>query len=372
MHPTGQQCLPVAAIHPSPLNPRREISEAGLVDLAASMAASGLLQPIVVYPDGEDAWRVIAGERRLRAAQFLRWEQIPAIVRQEPTEEEARTLSLVENLQRTDLNPIEAAEAMLALYEGGMPQGRIAHQIGRTQGFVSNRLRLLRLPEPVQGLLRQGLLTVEWGETLLAWEDEPELCGQLAAVAANHQTHMKVADLQARARAEGRIGTRQKPATGSKGGEAAPLPAPLPRPGAAAWAEEQIRGAREIREDRSRREAFAALLFVRLVSALLAVPASRDCRRGALLAYEALVRLPVKTLAQFLAGQELQHLVPLINPFSGEGEERAWEALAALDAETLFSLAAEALLARDLEQWEELGEEPRRARWYAGLGEEES
>jgi hypothetical protein len=227
---------------------------------------------------------------------------------------------------------------------------------------------------------------VEWGETLLHWADEPDLCTQLAAVAQDPSSRLKLADLQARARAEGRIRSRRS--EGKKGGATswrrqcrdcrapfpeadlvegvcpdcrlplAPAPFVIPRQEAEAWAQS--------RTDRRERERDARAIMERLVLSLAAVPAGQDCRRLALLAHEALVRVPPKLLPGLLEGYDLAHLAPLIDPFSWGQDETAWEALAALDPEALLRLAADALLLRDLERFEELGEEPRRARWYAG------
>lgn len=340
---TGAKCLPVAAIRSSP-HPR-VVDESGLCDLAASMHQNGLLHPIVVYPAEGDTFILITGERRLRAARVLAWETIPATIRQEPTEQEARTWSLVENLQRQDLNPIEGAQAMRALYEAGMPQGQIARQIGRTQGYVSNRLRLLRLPARVQEQLAAGRLSVEWGDTLLAWAQEPEQCEVLAWQAEGKG--LRLSELRARAKAEGRIQER-----GTKGGEGAP-PRPEPSEGS----------------DRSDPTAAPPALADVLAAALAAVPARQDCRRLALLAYEGLCRLTPSGSARRLTERGLAALIPLIDRYRPEREVEAWEALAAQDPETLLALAGDALLAYDLESQEMDGEAPRRARWYAGLEE---
>lgn len=351
---SGARCLPVAAIRPSTLTPRRAVAEGGLCDLAASMQRNGLLHPIVVYPTGggggadrtdrsdpsdrtppPEEFVLIAGERRLRAAKVLAWEMIPATVRQEPTEEEARTLHLVENLQRQDLDPIEEALALRQLYEGGMPQGRIARQIGRTQGYVSNRLRLLRLPESIQTMLASGALSVEWGETLLAWESEPERGEILARDARDGR--LRLSELKDRARREGRVRER-----GGKGGEGPALP-------------DREGGGRE------------GALPMQVQSALEAVPAAKDCRRLALVAAAALVDVPNRILRRLCQERDLEHLLPYLTQSASAPPEEGWEALAALSAERLLDLASAAVLATDLDYWAEVGEPARAARWYAGV-----
>jgi ParB family chromosome partitioning protein len=156
--------LPLAAIRPNPLQPRRHIDAAGLRALAESIAASGVVQPVVVRPleepDERDArYELIAGERRWRAAARAGLARIPALVR-EADEAERLELALVENLVREDLNALEAARACATLVEDfGQTQAALAERLGRSRPAISNLLRLLELPEDVQDLVARGKLS---------------------------------------------------------------------------------------------------------------------------------------------------------------------------------------------------------------------
>ena len=146
--------------------------------MAASLKATGLLQPIAVRPFGDGArpggaaggsrFELLAGERRLRAATHLGWSEIPAIVR-DVDDRAALTIGLVENLQRSDLNPIEEAEGYAQLVQSfALTQQEIADAVGKDRSTVANTLRLLNLPGPVRGMIRDGQLSVGHGRALLA------------------------------------------------------------------------------------------------------------------------------------------------------------------------------------------------------------
>jgi ParB family transcriptional regulator, chromosome partitioning protein len=156
--------LPLAAIRPNPAQPRRGVDAAGLRALAESIAASGLVQPVVVRPlpepDERDArYELIAGERRWRAAARAGLARIPALVR-EADEAERLELALVENLVREDLNALEAARACASLLEDfGQTQAALAERLGRSRPAISNLLRLLELPEDVQDRVARGELS---------------------------------------------------------------------------------------------------------------------------------------------------------------------------------------------------------------------
>jgi ParB family chromosome partitioning protein len=162
-------------IEPNPLQPRRHFSSESLEGLAASIKAQGLLQPILVRPkEGEEGrYQVIAGERRLRAARLAGLERVPVIVRA-VDDRNALTLTLLENLQREDLRPIELAQGLKELVERfGLTQAELARGLGVSREQVSNTLRLLKLPEKVRELLDDGLITPGHGR-LLASLDPPE------------------------------------------------------------------------------------------------------------------------------------------------------------------------------------------------------
>jgi ParB family transcriptional regulator, chromosome partitioning protein len=172
------QRIPVAHIQPSTYQPRKEFDPAELAELAASLKATGLLQPIAVRPfrdgarpggsTGGSRYELLAGERRLRAATQLGWSEIPAIVR-DVDDRAALTIALVENLQRSDLNPIEEAEGYAQLVQSfALTQQEIADAVGKDRSTVANTLRLLNLPSPVRGMIRDGQLSVGHGRALLA------------------------------------------------------------------------------------------------------------------------------------------------------------------------------------------------------------
>jgi len=166
--------IPMSQIRPNPLQPRREFAEAELRDLQASIRANGLLQPITVR-EAEHGFELIAGERRFRAVQLLGWHEIPAIVRDagEISNKALLTLALVENLQRTDLNPIEEADGYQNLItQFSLTQMEIAEVVGKDRSTVANTLRLLALPSPVRQMVRQGVLTIGHARALLALGDD--------------------------------------------------------------------------------------------------------------------------------------------------------------------------------------------------------
>src|ERR671932_1976497 len=145
--------LPVSSVQPNPFQPRSQIDEAELVELTASIEASGLLQPVVVRPrDGK--YELIAGERRWRAVQRLGWPKIPAVVK-EVDDQTLLTLALIENLQRDNLTAIDEAAGYQRLSEEfQLPQTEIARLLGRDRSTIANRIRLLKLPDEVKQLIQ--------------------------------------------------------------------------------------------------------------------------------------------------------------------------------------------------------------------------
>ena len=171
----GLALLAVADIEPHPEQPRRHFDEAALDELAASIAARGVIQPVIVRPLAGGRYQLVAGERRWRAAQRAQLHEIPALVRN-LTEREVMALALIENLQREDLNPIEEARAYhrLATAEG-MTQAEIARMVDKSRSHVANFQRLLSLPEDVIHLLEQGDLSMGHARALIGSEDASEL-----------------------------------------------------------------------------------------------------------------------------------------------------------------------------------------------------
>jgi ParB family chromosome partitioning protein len=158
--------LPLICLRAGSSQPRRRFSEAQLEELAASIRLQGVLQPLIVRPQGED-YEIIAGERRFRAAQRLGLKDVPAIVRR-LTDEQALEAALVENLQREDLTVIEAARAFRRLEEQfHYTHGMIAQRTGKSRTAVANTLRLLQLPERVLDLVEDGDLAEGHARALL-------------------------------------------------------------------------------------------------------------------------------------------------------------------------------------------------------------
>jgi ParB family transcriptional regulator, chromosome partitioning protein len=167
--------LPLASLRPNRFQPRTTFDETAIEELAESIRAQGLVQPLVVTPEGEGTYAIIAGERRWRAARRAGLESVPVVVRQVADDRELLELALVENLQRSDLNAIEEAEAYLALQEKfGLSQEEVAARVGKGRPTVTNALRLLRLPEEVLDLLRGGQLTGGQARPLLTLETPEE------------------------------------------------------------------------------------------------------------------------------------------------------------------------------------------------------
>jgi ParB family chromosome partitioning protein len=162
--------LPIRLIDPNRNQPRRTFDEAALKELAQSIQAVGVLQPIIVCPAGE-RYAIVAGERRYRASRMAGLEEIPAIVRD--WDDQARLeAALIENLQRDDLNPIEEAMGVRRLMdETGMTQEKAAERLGKSRSALANLLRLLNLPESVRQLILAGKLTAGHARALAALED---------------------------------------------------------------------------------------------------------------------------------------------------------------------------------------------------------
>ena len=164
--------IPVAEITPNPNQPRQTFSQESLQELAQSIRAKGVLQPVLVRPGRtEGSFELIAGERRLRASSLAGQERIPALVR-EISDEESFTIALIENLQREDLNPLEEALALERLKERlGLSQEELAGKVGRSRPAVANALRLLQLAASVQQDVREGRITAGHARAILAVPD---------------------------------------------------------------------------------------------------------------------------------------------------------------------------------------------------------
>jgi ParB family transcriptional regulator, chromosome partitioning protein len=163
--------LPVAQIHANERQPRRRFEPEAAAGLASSVKAQGLLQPVVVRPRTSGGWELIAGERRWRAAKDAGLETVPALVR-EADDRETLLLSLVENVAREQLSAVEEARAYAVLLdEFGLSLGEVADRVGKAKPTVSNRIRLLELPDDVLWMLVRGELTERHARAVLAVPD---------------------------------------------------------------------------------------------------------------------------------------------------------------------------------------------------------
>ena len=164
--------VPVTQIKPGRYQPRQHIDEQTLEELKNSIKDRGIIQPIIVRPISHGVYELVAGERRWRAAQALGIQEIPAVVRALP-DQEALEYSLIENLQRHNLNCIEEAQGYERLmHEFKYSQEQVAQRVGKERSTVANLLRLLKLPEPIQTALRDGRLTQGHAKALLAVPEE--------------------------------------------------------------------------------------------------------------------------------------------------------------------------------------------------------
>lgn len=169
--PEGKKIQDIELINivPNRYQPRKNFDEDSIAELARTLKEQGLLQPIILRRDqsDKDKYEIIAGERRFRAAQSLAWAKIPAIV-QDMSDEKAAALALIENLQREDLNAIDEAQAYLKFMQANnLTQIELANRMGKTQSYIANKIRLLRLSPKAQGFLISKKITQRHGRALL-------------------------------------------------------------------------------------------------------------------------------------------------------------------------------------------------------------
>ncbi|MDM7460378.1 MAG: ParB/RepB/Spo0J family partition protein, partial [bacterium] len=189
--------VPISQVRPNPYQPRQQFSEESLAELADSIRELGVIQPIIVRQEGEGDYVLIAGERRLRAASIAGLTTIPAIVRS-PTEQQMLEMALVENVQREDINPIDAALAYKRLMdEFGLTQEQVAQRVGKSVPAISNTLRLLNLPEYIIKSLQEGVISEGHGRALLMVKD-PTLQRQLWSDITTEGLSVRAAELRAR------------------------------------------------------------------------------------------------------------------------------------------------------------------------------
>ena len=194
--------LPLWDIEPDPAQPRKTFDDEALKELAASIAEHGLLQPIAVRPQVNGRYRIIAGERRWRAASLAGLTELPVVVK-DITDEQAMELALVENLQREDLDPIEEAMGIRELMDRcSLTQEHAAAKLGKSRSAVANSLRLLRLPEDALELLKSGFLNTGHAKVILGLPTE-SLQSEAAHLIADHQLNVRQAEALCKKLAKG-------------------------------------------------------------------------------------------------------------------------------------------------------------------------
>ncbi|WP_424360556.1 ParB/RepB/Spo0J family partition protein [Methylocystis parvus] len=179
--PRGQRKVPIEFLRPNPRNPRTQFREEDLADLTNSIREKGIIQPIVVraIPGVADAYEIIAGERRWRAAQAAGIADVPVVIH-EADDKEALELAIIENVQRADLNAIEEAKGYERLgAEFNYSQSEIAKIIGKSRSHVANTMRLLNLPEGAKALVRDGAISAGHARALLAVENPEAVARQI-------------------------------------------------------------------------------------------------------------------------------------------------------------------------------------------------
>lgn len=194
--------IEVSKIQFNPLQPRKQFSEEEIQSLKMSIQHEGLLQPILVAREGE-GYVLIAGERRLRAVTQLGWEKIPAVVIDSVGEVDLLRKSLVENVQRADLNPIEQANAYKKLIEEyGYSLEKLARELGKDFSTISNTIRLLNLPQDIQQEIKDGNITPGHARALLMLKSEKEMREMVAEIKTKNlsvrKTEARVRELKAR------------------------------------------------------------------------------------------------------------------------------------------------------------------------------
>lgn len=173
--------IPVEKIFPNPSQPRRDFTPDALADLAASIRAKGVIQPLIVRNRGADEYEIVAGERRWRAAQMAQLHEVPVLIRT-LNDEEVLEIAIIENIQRADLNAIEEAMAYRQLMERfGHTQEKMAEALAKSRSHIANLLRLLQLPDEVQDYIRDGKLTAGHARAIITTPDPATLARQIIA-----------------------------------------------------------------------------------------------------------------------------------------------------------------------------------------------
>jgi ParB family transcriptional regulator, chromosome partitioning protein len=216
--PRGQRRVPTGALRPNARNPRRAFSNTELDELVASLRERGIIQPIVARPvrGAPDAYEIIAGERRWRAAQRAGLHDVPVVVI-DATDAEALQLAIIENVQRADLNALEEADGYRALMdEFGNSQDEIAKTIGKSRSYVANTLRLLKLPEPVKAYIHAGKLSAGHARMLVGQPNAEQLAAEIVSRGLNVRQVEALARESGGKNAKGRANGRKSLARAEK------------------------------------------------------------------------------------------------------------------------------------------------------------
>lgn len=178
----GLRHLPIELLHSNPNNPRKQFKEEELEDLSKSIREKGLLQPIVVRQRADGEFEIVAGERRWRASQRAGLHELPVLIR-ELSDGETLEIALIENIQRSDLNPLEEARAYGQLLEQfSYTQQQLADSVGKSRSHIANTLRLLTLPESVRSYIEDGKLTAGHARTLVATDSPADLANKIISL----------------------------------------------------------------------------------------------------------------------------------------------------------------------------------------------
>jgi ParB family chromosome partitioning protein len=181
----GYSELDIDDIYPNPHQPRKKFSTEKIKDLAESLKETGMIQPVVVYRE-DNKYYLIVGERRWRAAQYLNWNKIPAIIK-DMIHDDILVSALVENIQREDLNPIEIAEGIeVLMLQMGLTQERASERLGMNRSTLTNYLRLLKLPEAVKESVISGDISQGHARAILSLEDNTDILNALSKILKDH------------------------------------------------------------------------------------------------------------------------------------------------------------------------------------------
>lgn len=218
------QTLPLDDVRPNPEQPRQLFSETALAELAESIRAQGVLQPILVRPASDGKYEIVAGERRWRASQLAGQRSIPALIR-EMSSEQALAIALIENLQREDLSPMEEALGFKELRDRfGLSQDEISTRVGKSRPAVANMLRLLNLPQLIQDDLQAGRMTQGHARPLLGVEDEAAVSALRACILEKAPSVRDVENWVSDWKQSGLLPQSQAEAKHPKGPKGAPSP----------------------------------------------------------------------------------------------------------------------------------------------------